>query len=333
MVNIKPALSNMSKIDMNIQIVRSSKVKLSSMSQVSALAILDVLQKNYTNAGITIVDNPDDLQVLVDQKPDLIFLGMQYVMDDDNDSKVWISNFLEAHDIAYTGSKQCAHVLGLKKHKAKKAMVKAGVQTSPYLVVKCNDGPVQSLDGMVFPMFVKPTSEGGGAGIDNNSVVNNIEELRSKIKSLAHNNWADSLVEQYLTGREFSVAVIKDKKTNELIAMPIELVTLPDENGISILSRSVKSSNEESVLEVTNTEIHSKISSLAIEAFHALGARDYGRIDIRMDNNGVPHFLEANLTPSLIKGYGSFPKACLLNQEIEYEPMILRIVNLAIARI
>ena len=71
---------------------------------------------------------------------------------------------------------------------------------------------------------------------------------------------------------------------------------------------------------------------LALHVFHALGARDYGRIDIRLDGAGVPHFLEANLMPSILKDYGNFPKACMLNETIGYEESILRIVDLAFER-
>jgi D-alanine-D-alanine ligase len=331
MANQQSVCSNVAKINMNIQIVRSSQTKLSSMSHVSAAAILDVLQKNYVSASITIVDNLNDLQLLVASKPDLIFLGMQYVFDDNN-NKIWISDFLDQLQIPYTGSGQNAHNLELNKHQAKQVMIDAGVQTSPYQVVRRDNQQEPIFDGLVFPMFVKPTSQGGGAGIDGSSVVNNIDELLLKISCLARKNRSDSLVEQYLTGREFSVAIIRGEDSDELTAMPIELVTQPDENGISILSRSVKSGNNESVLEVTDVDVRAKISSLAIDAFRALGARDYGRIDIRMDCDGIPHFLEANLIPSLIENYGSFPKACLLNDDLDYEPMILRIVNLAFAR-
>lgn len=337
MANQNTVYLNIPKINMNVQIVRSSKLSLSSMSHVSAMAILDVLEKNYTSAGITIVDNLADLQALVNQKPDLIFMGMQYVFDDCGDTdkltKIWVSDYLDKLSIPYTGSNRRAHRLELNKHKAKQTMIDAGIRTSPYLVVKRNNDSEQNFDNLTFPMFVKPTSQGGGAGIDTNSVVNNIDELIFKISSIARKNKADSLVEQYLTGREFSVAIIRTENSDELIAMPIELVTQPDENGISILSRSVKSGNNESVLEVTDVDVRAKVSSLAIDAFRALGARDYGRIDIRMDSYGVPHFLEANLIPSLIKNYGSFPKACLLNTDLDYEPMILQIVSLASARV
>jgi D-alanine-D-alanine ligase len=301
------------------------------MSQVSADAILKVLKDNFVQAGITTVDNLSDLQALVDSKPDLLFLGMQYVHDDsDKKSKVWLSNYLDERGIAYTGSSYGAHILELNKHKAKQAVADAGLKTSPFVVMKDCDRMADTLSQLTFPMFVKPTNKGGGAGIDVNSVVRNEKELRLKVGLLTENNWTKSLVEQYLTGREFSVAIIDGD--NGLTAMPIELIAQPDENGLSILSRNVKASNNESVLAVSEPGVYESVTSLAIKAFKALGARDYGRIDIRMDDKGAPHFLEANLIPSLIEGYGSFPKACLLNHDLDYEPMILRIVDLASQR-
>ena len=66
--------------------------------------------------------------------------------------------------------------------------------------------------------------------------------------------------------------------------------------------------------------------------FDALTARDFARIDIRIDKMGEPQFLEANLIPSLINGYGSFPKACVINLDLDYESMILSIVRLALDR-
>jgi D-alanine-D-alanine ligase len=114
--------------------------------------------------------------------------------------------------------------------------------------------------------------------------------------------------------------------------MPIELIAPPDKRGARILSGQVKSANTEQVIEVTDAIIKAKVTTLATNVFYALGARDYGRIDIRLDAHGTPHFLEANLIPSLISDYGSFPRACMLNIGLDYEPMILSIVRLGLAR-
>lgn len=324
------------KINLNVQIVRSTMPILSSMGAESALAILVVLKKHYVQAGITIVNNAADLQALVDSKPDLVFLGAKYVPSDCSPdgkvTKIWISEYLDAHGISCTGSSHTAHRLELSKHEAKQAVLDAGLCTSVYAIVKRNQAEKQNFSHLKFPLFVKPTDKGGGVGVDSNSVVRNIDELRIKIDSVTTENLTDSLVEQYLTGREFSVAIILDKSSGAPKALPIEIVIEPDLNGNSIRGRLVKKADEEIVLMVEQGEVFEKISTLAIKSFEALGGRDYGRIDIRMDDSGVPHFLEANLIPSLLEDYGSFPAACMLNLNLEYEPMILDIVDIATAR-
>ena len=140
------------------------------------------------------------------------------------------------------------------------------------------------------------------------------------------------MVEQYLSGREFSVAILKDEQSGKYTAMPLELIAPANEQGVRLLSEQVKSADAERVIPVTDLMLRAKINILALSVFDALGARDYGRIDIRLDAFGKPQFLEANLLPSIIAGYGSFPKACVMNSHLEYEPMLLRIIRLGLAR-
>lgn len=137
------------------------------------------------------------------------------------------------------------------------------------------------------------------------------------------------MVEEYLDGREFSVAVLRTPNTNSFQAFPIELVAPTAANGVKVLSRAVKSGDAEVVSLVLNPILKAKVCRLALDAFEALGAKDYGRIDIRLDSSGQPHFLEANLIPSLIDNYGSLPKACALNAGISHQSIILQIVELA----
>ena len=114
--------------------------------------------------------------------------------------------------------------------------------------------------------------------------------------------------------------------------MPLELIAQPDRYGSRILSGKVKSLDEEKVFVIEDSILRSKICNFALEIFSAIGARDYGRIDIRLDETGEPQFLEANLIPSLIDNYGSFPKACHLNLNLGYSAMIIRITNLGLER-
>ncbi len=326
----------MKKIQKQIQIIRSSAPGLSSLSQVSCDAIYDVLKRHYAVVGISIINDLTDLELLVSRQPDLVFMGMKFVPTNpalglEDPDRIWISDYLDDHGIAYTGSAQVAHELELNKPVAKQRALDAGLNTSPFYVIGQYQLAASEPMPLAFPVFIKPTSRGGGVGIDSNSVVHNFEALESKVQSIALDLRSDSLLEEYLPGREFSVAILKDEDSPAFSVMPLELIAPADRDGNRILSAAVKSADTEHFIEVTDKTIKAKISTLAIEVFHALEARDYGRIDIRLDAFGTPHFLEANLIPSLIEGYGNFPKACLLNIGLDYEPMILSIVRLGLA--
>ncbi|MHB8362591.1 MAG: ATP-binding protein [Patescibacteria group bacterium] len=325
----------MIRINKHIEIVRSSTSKLSSMSKESCSAIYNVLTKHYSNVGISTVNNLEDLERLVNCRPDLVFLGMKFIYIDLGlplPSKIWISKYLDDENIVYTGSNKSAHRLEYNKHLAKQQMLNSGIKTSPFYIIKRNETQKKYNRFLKFPLFVKPTNLRGGMGINSQSVVHNFKDLYLKVNSISNTLNSDVLVEEYLPGREFSVAILKDKYSKRLGVMPIELTTTPDKNGVKLLSRKIKSSNSECITEVTDQVIKSEIIKLSINAFNALGARDYGRIDIRLDKKGVPHFLEANLIPSLIDNYGSFPKACMLNINLGYEEMIMGIVKLAFIR-
>jgi D-alanine-D-alanine ligase len=327
----------MIKINKHIEIVRSSYSWLSSMSQESHDTLKLVLMKNFKTVGTTIVNNPEDLDLIVIKNPDLVFLGMKFVPSDErlglkDTKRIWVTDFLDDHEILYTGSSQSAHILELNKPLAKQRALDQGLSTSPFFVVGQDQATVRSDVELDFPLFVKPIDRGGGMGIDSTSVVRNFRELQSKVKSITVKLHSDSMVEKYLEGREFSVAVLKNEFTDEYETMPIELIVKPDDKGVSILSGKVKSSNSEQAVALNDKALKIEISNLALDIFIALGARDYGRIDIRLDQDGRPNFLEANLLPSLIEGYGSFPKACNLNLGLDYESMILGIVSLAFNR-
>jgi D-alanine-D-alanine ligase len=327
----------MVKNSKHIEIVRSTTKGLGSMSRASSDAAVAALSKHFASVRMTVVNDLPDLRAVVARKPDLVFLGMEYVLVDspvgvESPYRVWLSDFLDKHGIAYTGSGRAAHELGRNKPLAKQRILDANSRTSAYRVISQGQPFTRDDIPLAFPMFVKPTDRGGGVGIDEDSVVYTFAQLRSKVAAITTQLQADSLVEEYLPGREFSVAILKDQGSAQFMVMPIELVAPQNADGIRLLGSQVKSSNTEQALRVTDESIKSSVTDLALNVFHALGARDYGRIDIRLDAAGTPHFLEANLIPSLISGYGSFPKACVLNVRLDYEPMMVKIANLGLAR-
>ncbi len=234
----------MIKIDRHIEIVSSSLGWLSSMGRESREAILAVLSEHYAEVGITIVNTVADLEQLVAMQPDLVFLGMKFVPQNhelgmEDPGKIWLAEYLDAHHIDYTGSDHLAHKLELNKDLAKQRVLIARLQTSPFFVARQNQPLIKEDVGLEFPLFVKPTNRGGGRGIDSNSVVHTFAELEAKVASISANVQSDSLVEQYLPGREFSVAILQHEVFAEPQAMPIELIAPPDGHGARLLSGRV----------------------------------------------------------------------------------------------
>ena len=94
------------------------------MSQASCDAAFAVLAKHFTTVGISTINDLSDLEVLVASGPDLVFLGMEFVpanpvIGTTDPNKIWLSDYLDAHNIAYTGSRQAAHELARNKPLAK----------------------------------------------------------------------------------------------------------------------------------------------------------------------------------------------------------------------
>lgn len=324
----------MEKINKHIEIVRSTTSGLSSLGEVSCTAIYKLLSSHFSSVGITIINNHHDLNNLVRKQPDLVFLGMKFLPPESASStqNTWISEYLTSHGIAHTGSNHSAHKLELNKHLAKQRIQASGLGTSSFQVVKLTEHLSFSIDTLSYPVFIKPIAGGGGLGIDNCSVAHNFEDAQTKVTSIAHNHGSDSLIEEYLSGREFTVAILKNLDSDTYNLMPLELIAPTSARGDRILSSAVKEADTEQYAAVTNPVIREAVNTLALDVFHALGARDYGRIDIRLDANGVANFLEANLIPSLLDQYGNFPKACMLNLGIDYQHMILQITELGLAR-
>lgn len=326
----------MVKIDKHIEIVVSPVKSLSSMSSRSSEMVKKTLQKHYTEVGISSINSLDDLKVLVKKCPDLAFIGMEKLPVNDDEYEnglIWIAKYLNDNGILTTGSSSTAIEIEQDKTKAKDVVSRAGLATTPYFIAKKGQFSSESELPFGFPLFIKPPNLGAGVGIGDDSVVRNFKEFNNKVSSLSDDRSTESLVEKYLEGREFTVAVVLDSDRENLLVLPIEQLPVKNSSGDRVIGQEMKDSAVETAVQTLEEgALKESVISLARDVFIALGARDYGRIDMRLDENGIPHFLEANLIPGLIDGSGNFQKSCQMNLGMNYEQMLLHIVNLAFSR-
>ena len=285
--------------------------------------ILKILSKRYKNVLITEINSEEDLEKLVIRKPDLVFSGVKYFYF--NNRNIWLNDYLEMFDIPYIASSKSALDNESDKNRAKKIMQKAKIKTADFFITNPGEYSTEDLIPIKFPLFIKPVTGGDSRGIDKNSIVFNFESFTAKVLDIKATQNSPSLVETYLAGKEYSVGIFEDSSNGNLRAMPIEIIVKENTNGHCILDFNVKKNDEEKVILVADIKVFNKISKLAKNSFKALGGKSLGRIDIKMNSKGVPHFIEANLMPGLRKGY--FYRSCVLNLDMSYEEMIFSIAN------
>jgi len=285
--------------------------------------ILKILSKRYKSVLITKIDTKKDLKDLVKRKPDLVFSGVKYFNFDKK--KLWLNDFLENYQIPYIASSKAALDNESDKNKAKLLILKAKVKTANFFITSPEKHQSASSIPISFPLFIKPIKGGDSRGIDSNSIVYNFLSFKKKVLDIKKKYNLSSLVETYLPGKEYSVGIFQDSINGSMRAMPIEIIIKKNVNGHSILDFDVKKNDEERVIAVTDIKIFNKLSKLAKDSFKALGGKSLGRIDIKMNQHGVPHFMEANLMPGLRTGY--FYRSCMLNLNMNYEDMIFSIAN------
>jgi len=325
------------KINKHIEIVRSSNAAFSSMGQKSCNMIKNILEQKYERVNISLVGDMSDLERTASKRPDLMFLGVKRLpvnASDKSGKNVWAATYLDDQELTYTGSGAAAIALDFSKPRAKQAVKAAGINTATYFVAQQGTYRCEQDLPSVFPLFVKPPNGGGGKGIGPDSIVHDFNSLENRIEYIANKFNTGTLVEEYLPGREFSVALLEDNDSDKLIAMPVELIAEQNDRGDRILGQSIKANDVEQVIAVQEGSLKQEVVELAKRVFKTLGARDYGRIDIRLNAQGVPYFLEANLVPGLaMHDFTSyFTAACWINQAMDYKTMILHITELGLSR-
>ena len=285
--------------------------------------VLRILSKRYKNVLITEINSEEDLEALVKRKPDLVFSGVKYFSF--NNKTIWLNDYLEMFEIPYIASSKAALDNESDKNRAKKIMQKNNIRTADFFITNPGEYLKESLIPIKFPLFIKPVTGGDSRGVDKNSIVLNFKSFTAKVLDIKVNQKSPSLVETYLAGKEYSVGIFEDSIDGSLRAMPIEIIVKKNIDGYCILDFDVKKNDEEEVVLVSDHKIFKKLSEIAKNSFVALGGKSLGRIDIKMDHLGEPHFIEANLMPGLRKGY--FYRSCVLNLDMSYDDMIFSIAN------
>jgi len=234
---------------------------------------------------------------------DLIFnLSESFAGNDTADFN--IAAYLELIGKRFTGAGSHGLMLAQDKSVAKKIFAFHGIATPVF--ARSFRGRLAFSHELHFPVIVKPMREDGSIGIEFNAVVSSIKELMERIDWLHEQFDSPILIEEYVDGREMYVGVLGNETPEALPVIELDLSKLP-EGTPRIAAAEVKwakgTKAYRDTKSVVATDLSDETTSLlqttAVAAYQALELRDYGRVDMRLKEDGSVSVIEVNPNPWL----------------------------------
>jgi D-alanine-D-alanine ligase len=270
---------------------------------------------------------------LKERKPNLIFNLME-TFGKTQLGSIGVVGVLDLLGLPYSGGGPGEFFLQEDKGITKKILAYEKILYPDYAVIP-EGAESKTVDNLRFPMFVKPLRMDASIGISAKSIVRSKRELTERINAI-HKLKDSALVEEYIEGREFFVGLLGNHSPQVLPVLEVDFSGMP-EGAPNILDAKAKWDKDSpeykgSKVVVANLppELSERIQKIALEAYRALRVRDYGRVDLRMDESGAVYVIEVNASCYLERSSELAMAAKAAG--IEYEDLLERIVQLALER-
>jgi D-alanine-D-alanine ligase len=277
-------------------------------------AVKDAIEEIH---NVTLVEaNGDAYLKLKELKPDIVFNFAEGLNGYNRESQ--IPAMLEMLQIPYSGSDALTLGICLDKSRAKEILTYHKIPNAKFLVANQMEDLANS--NFEFPLIVKPISEGSSKGIFSSSFVKNRQELEDEVSRIIFSYNQPALIEEFLSGREFTVAVIGNGDETEILPIielryedfPQDIVPLYSYEAKWILDTKENSFDVFECPARLEPELEIKIRETVLNTYNVLRCKDWSRIDVRLDKNGVPNIIEINPLPGIMPDpneNSSFPKA------------------------
>ena len=228
-----------------------------------------------------------------------------------------IQGLLEVMGIPYTGSGVLASALGMNKVAAKKVVSGSGLPTPDYCEVGADESAADAAarieTALGLPVMLKPVQEGSSLGV---SKCKTAGELQSCLEAGCA-EYGKMLAEAFILGTEITVGVIE--RDGRLEALPI-LQLVPKNEFYDYEAKYTEGMTEFILPARLDPAVYEEAQRAAIAVFTAIGCRGYSRVDMMVDDKGVPWFVEVNTLPGMTE-LSDLP-AQALAAGISYEELV-----------
>jgi D-alanine-D-alanine ligase len=237
---------------------------------------------------------------------------------------------LEAYGIPYTFSDPLVCALTLHKAMAKHVARGCGVPTPSFVLVSTPEEAAAVT--LPMPLFAKPVAEGSSKGVTSKSLVKSRAALVEVCTALLRDYRQPVLVEEYLSGREFTVGVLgTGRDARALATLEVKLRAEATDGSYSYRNKTQwRDFVEYGLLEAG--DLRREVEGVALATWRCLGCRDAGRVDVRLDGDGRAQMIEVNPLAGLTPGYSDLPMMAE-QTGMDFTMLIAEILRSTLARI
>lgn len=250
----------------------------------------------------------DDISPLIHElknhPPDLVF-NLCETLRNDRKLEPHIVSLLELYNVKYTGCSSHSLFLCKDKGLSKKILTYHRIKV-PQFEVSHLKRPLKGLGKFHFPAMIKPIDLEGSEGINEMSYVENEKDALERVKFLHDKFKTDVIIEEYINGKEIYLGMIGNEKITPFKPWEVFFEQMSDEDPKIAtykvkwdLNYRKKWGIKNALAKDLSKETILKMNDVCKKIYKIFLMRGYGRIDLRVKENGEIYFIEANPNPCL----------------------------------